>query len=44
MKKKLIILLSVSILIALILGISGALPHLHKFNIELINKIIALFN
>ena len=43
MKKKFVILLSVSILISIILGISGALPHLHKFNVELINKIIALF-
>ncbi len=43
MKKKLLILLTVSILISLILGISGALPIIHKFNLEIINKIIALF-
>jgi hypothetical protein len=30
-------------LISLILGISGALPIIHKFNLEIINKIIALF-
>lgn len=43
MKKKFLIVLMVSIFITIILGISDTLPVIHKFNVELINKIIALF-
>ena len=43
MKKKLLIILMVSLFISIILWISGVLPVIHEFNIELINKIIALF-
>ena len=44
MKKKLLTLLFVSILIFILLGIGGVIPVIHEFNIELIKKIIALFN
>ena len=43
MKKKFLIVLMVALFISIILWISGALPAIHKFNLELINKIIALF-
>lgn len=43
MKKKFIILFFVSVLIFVILGICGKISILHEFNLELINKIIALF-
>ena len=44
MKKKFLIVLMVALFISIILWISGALPVIHKFNLELIKKIIALFN
>ena len=44
MKKKLLILIFASLFIFILLGIGGLIPDLHKFNLELINKIIALFN
>ena len=43
MKKKLLIILMVSLFISIILWISGALPIIHEFNVELIKKIIAMF-
>ena len=43
MKKKFLILLMISLFISIILWISGALPVIHKFNLKLINNIIALF-
>ena len=43
MKKKLLLILMVSILLSVILWISGVLPVIHKFNVELIKKIISLF-
>ena len=43
MKKKLLIILMISFLIFFILWISGLIPVLHEFNIELIKKVIALF-
>ena len=44
MKKKFLIILMVSLFISIILWISGVLPVIHEFNVELIKKIIALFN
>ena len=43
MKKKLLLILMVSILISVILWISGVLPVIHELNVELIKKIISLF-
>lgn len=43
MKKNFLIVLMVALFISIILWISGALPVIHKFNLEIINKIIALF-
>lgn len=43
MKKKLLLILMVSILLSVILWISGALPAVHRFNMELIEKIFSLF-
>ena len=44
MKKKSLIVLFVSLFILVLLGIGGLIPAFHEFNLELINKIIALFN
>lgn len=43
MKKKFLIVLMIALFISIILWISSALPIIHKFNLEIINKIIALF-
>lgn len=43
MKNKLLLIPMVSMLISLILWISGLLPAIHRFNTELIKKIISLF-
>ena len=44
MKNKFIILFFVSVLIFVILGICGKISVFHEFNLELIKKILALFN
>jgi len=43
MKKKLLLILMVSILLSVVLWISGLLPVIHKFNTAMIEKIISLF-
>lgn len=43
MKKKLLLILMVSILLSIVLWISGLLPVIHKFNTEMIEKIISMF-
>ena len=44
MKKKFLLIIMIALFISIILWISGALPVIHEFNVELIKKIIALFN
>lgn len=43
MKKKLLLLFMISLLLAIILWISGLMPVVHEFNIKLIKEIISLF-
>ncbi len=43
MKKKFLIVFMVAVFISIILWISGILPYIHKFNLEIVNKIAALF-
>ena len=43
MKKKILMIFMVSLLLSIILWISGLMPVIHEFNVKLLKGIVSLF-